>query len=343
MANLKPAKDESEIKKILVGQLRKEYLALAENYNKMLNGDFIRCTECGLFIADTSFYSADNAIGVFPVCKSCLQMEVEQRRTKNDPPHETKKSVQAVLQKMNLPYIDSVYENACKTVGDATNEKNRRTPWLHYITIIKSLPNYRGWTWENSEFEIGSSYSDVTDRDYRPEMKTIFGNGFSNEDYLYLQDQFDDWRSRTQVDSKSQETYIVQICFKQLEIWKAQRQGRDTTSLIKSLNDLMNAANLQPKQNVGNAATDSLTFSQLLEKWEQEQPVSEPDPEFRDVDHIWHYLLMWFGWLTKVFGISNSYTEFYEQEREKYTVHKPEYREEQHSDNVYSQLFGRGD
>lgn len=342
MANLKPAKEESEIKKMTVGQLRKEYLVVGENYNKILNRDYILCTDCGVHIADTSFYSDDNAIGFFPVCKSCLQMAVEQRKNKNDPPNETKKSVQAVLRRMNLPYIDSLYESACKSVGEATNEKNRRTPWLHYITMVKSLPNYRGWTWDNSEFEVGSD-NQVDNREYRPEIKQRFGPGFSNEDYLYLQDQFDDWCSRTQVDSKSQETYIVQICFKQLEIWKAQRQGRDTTALIKSLNDLMNAANLQPKQNVGNAATDSLTFAQLIEKWEQEQPVSEPSPEFKDVDGIWHYILMWFGWLAKVFGINNSYTEKYDMEREKYTVHKPEYREEQRSDNVYSQLFGQGE
>ena len=82
-----------------------------------------------------------------------------------------------------------------------------------------------------------------------------------------MQDQYDDWTKRTQVDTKSQETYIVRICFKLLEIWKAQKQGKDTSNLDKSLNDLMAAANLQPKQNVSNAASDSVPFGHMIEKW----------------------------------------------------------------------------
>ena len=62
-------------------------------------------------------------------------------------------------------------------------------------------------------------------------LKGLKEEDFTNEEYLYLQDQYDDWCARTQVDSKSQQLYVVRICFKLLDIWKAQRRGEDTTKL----------------------------------------------------------------------------------------------------------------
>ena len=46
------------------------------------------------------------------------------------------------------------------------------------------------------------------------------------EDLLYLQDQYDDWKSRVQIDTKPQETYLVQICLILLDIYKARMAGK---------------------------------------------------------------------------------------------------------------------
>ena len=60
-----------------------------------------------------------------------------------------------MLQKMNLPYIDSLYESCCKSVADEVNEKNKKSPFLAYLVPIKSLPQYKDKTWKDSEFELG--------------------------------------------------------------------------------------------------------------------------------------------------------------------------------------------
>lgn len=342
MAYLKAAKTESDLKGLTVSSLKKEYISLATEYNHLFEQDYLYCHQCGDFLSKTTFYSdSQYASGYYPICKKCILAEVEQRKKKNDEPHETKESVQKVLMKMDLPYIDSFYEDCVKGVADGMKEKNRKSPFVTYMTCLKSLPQYKGKTWINSEFGAGDSNGMFTDREPRAEIKKIFGHGFSNEDYLYLQDQYDDWKSRTQVDGKSQETYIIQICFKQLDIWKCQRAGKDTNSLIKSLNDLMSAANLQPRQNVGNSSTDNLTFGQLIEKWEMEEPIPEPAPEFRDVDGIGQYIRIWFsGWLSKAVGLKNTYTEEFDEYMKRYTVTKPEYTDEENSEGIYEKLFG---
>lgn len=344
MAFLKQPMDEEGVKKLTLSGLKKAYLDIAKDYKKILDGDYIYCGKCNSFLSRDTFYSSnDYASGKFPVCKKCLMLMATDYDKKTNTYMDNKEKTKETLKFLDLPFIESTYNSALSSIQAEVNEKNRSTAWQQYITMVQSLPNWRGFRWKDSEFEeFSEDNGGMTNRKPRKETYKIFGGGFNNEDYLYLQDQYDDWRGRTQVDSKSQETYIVQICFKQLEIWKAQKSGRDTDKLVKSLNDLMNGANLQPRQNVANAATDSLTFGQLIEKWEMERPIPEPEPEFRDVDNFAKMIRVWFkGHLSRALGLDNGYSKEYDEYIKQYTVTKPEYQEEGTSEDIYNILFGK--
>lgn len=344
MAYLRQPKSEDEVKKLTLSGLKKAYLELSKDYAKILDRDYIYCGKCNSFLSDDAFYlNNDYASGKFPVCKKCLMLMATDYDKKTNTYTDNKEKTKETLRFLDLPFIESVYDSALSSVLAEVNEKNRGTAWKQYMVMIQSFPQYKGKHWKNSEFEEFNENNGITsNRTPRKEIYKIFGNGFSNEDYLYLQDQYDDWKSRTQVDGKSAETYIIQICFILLDIWKAKKSGKDTDKLIKSLNDLMAAANLQPKQNVGNASTDTLTFGQLIEKWELEKPIPEPSPEFKDVDGIGKYIRVWFsGWLAKATGLRNVYSEEFDEEVKKYTVTKPEYSDEENSESIYQKLFGK--
>ena len=140
MAFIKQAKTEEEIKKLTVAGVKKAYNELAKDYNKLIELDYIICPSCGDPIVRGNFYTDKRyAIGVFPQCKKCILAEVEQRKNKNDVPNETKESVQKMLQKMDLPYIDSLYESLCVDVSNEVNEKNKTSPFLAYLPPIKLL------------------------------------------------------------------------------------------------------------------------------------------------------------------------------------------------------------
>lgn len=344
MATLKPAKTPQQVKRLGLASARESYNELADSYNKLLNYEYIACPKCGNFAkTDTAFYQdARFVIGRFPICKKCVMEMVEQRETDKDKPNETKESVQRMLKLMDLPYIDNLYEKCKKDVFDAAKEKNISSPFAAYNKILRSLPNYKGMTWKNSEFGADEAGMVQDERKARDEIVKLFGSGFSDQDYLYLQDQYDDLCARTQVDSKSQQIYAIQICMQLLDIYKDRKAGRDVTKKLSSLDTLMNAANLQPKQNVSNAATDSLTFGQLIEKWEEEKPIPEPAPEFKDVDGIGKYIRVWFtGWLCKALGLkANVFTKEFDEEIKKYTVTKPELAEFGSNEDIYNRLFG---
>lgn len=345
MSILKEPLTEKEVKKMGVSYLRKNYVEVAEDYNRVLNGDVLRCPICGKFRHEKYGFYMDKRFFMnrFPICKHCLLAMVQQQTNKAMKPNETKESVQRVLRMMDIAYIDSFYNKCVKSTLDNTGENSKNSPFLVYITSMKALPQYQNKHWEDSEFPEDDTVieDDQKNRKVRKEIRRLFGSGFTESDYLFLQDQYDDWKSRTQIDTKSQETYMIRICCKLLDIWKAEKAGKDTEKLDKSLNELMNAANLQPKQNVNNASTDNLTFGQLIEKWENEKPISEPAPEFKDVDGIGKYLRVFFaGHLAKALGLKNAYSTEYDEAIKQYTVTKPQATEESNSEEIYNKLFG---
>jgi len=345
MAYLKQSRSEAEIKSATVSKVKTYYNELSRDYNKIIEQDYILCPKCGEFISRDNFYSSNEyAIGVFPQCKKCILAEVEQRDKKTDKPNETKDSVKRMLQKMNLPYIDDLYESACKTVADEVNEKNRKAPFLAYLVPLKSLPQYKNKTWTDSEFELGVV---TEEEETKINAKTIkaakkrFGAGYSNEDYMFLETEYQDWTTRYACENKAQELLFKRICFKELEIDKAQKIGRDTKELDKTLQELMGSLSVKPSQSNSDSLADFQTFGQLIAKWEDEKPIPEPDEEFRDVDKIGLYIDVFFkGHLSKMMGLKNAFSSLYERFISKYTVTKPQYDEDVDSEALFDQIFG---
>lgn len=340
---VEPISDE-ELKKITVANLRKEYSKLADFYRKIINGEIIKCDKCGEWKNSDAFYQSNTtADGIEHYgCKACILDECTDYDKKTKIRTDNKEKTIETFKRLNWYFDEPVYLEQLKTLNEATGEKIRSTAVQQWIVMSRSLPQYRNYTFKDSVLADESEVLELTsNRKPRKEILKIFGGGFTNDDYLYLQDQYDDWKLRTEVDSKSQETYIIQICFKQLEIWKAQKTGKDTDKLIKSLNDLMNGANLQPRQNVGNAATDSLTFGQLIERWEETKPIPKLEESYQDYNNYGKYIRIWFkGCLARALNLDNGYSKEFDEYIEQYTVHKPEYTEESDSEGIYNTLFG---
>lgn len=343
--NIIPLNDR-EVQRTDAAMLRAEYLKLAKGYTSVSTRKNLYCHGCDEFLDSLNFYKDGRfASRVFPICKDCLAKMASDVVSKSGELRDNAEKARATAEFMDIPFIKSVYEGTSEFL---TDDQRAKSKWVRMVTVVRNNKAYSGMTYRDSilsDKTVSSSdgedipYEDV--RVARQEIKRLFGPGFEEGDYLYLQDQYDDWCARTAVDTKAQQLYVVRICFKLLDILKAQREGKDTKALDSSLNELMAAANLQPKQNVTSAASDSLTFGQLIEKWETEKPIPEPDEEFKDVNNIGKLIRVYFaGHLSKALGLKNSYSEEYEKEIERYTVRKPEEREDVTSD-VYQEIFGK--
>jgi len=350
MATLKQPKDEAEIRRLGVNNVRQAYLDLAGDYNRIINNDVMLCPKCGKWQkSDTSFYFDKKYVtNRLPICKRCIQMMVEQREKDTDEPNETKESVQKVLQYMDRVYDNNFYEQCVKGAADGLKEKNRVSPFATYITAVQSLPNWKGMTWKDSKFgDDGESIEESEINENSRILKTArkrFGSDYSSQDLLFLEREYQDWISRYACETKAQELLFQRIAFTQLAIDKAQKSGQDTDKLDKTLQDLMSSNSIKPNQSTSNALTESKTFGQLIQKWEEHDPIPEPEEEFKDVDKIGLYIDVFFkGHLAKMMNLKNAFSTLYEKYIAKYTVKKPQYDEDTDSEELFDQIFGSVD
>lgn len=161
------------------------------------------------------------------------------------------------------------------------------------------------------------------------EMIRTWGSGFTPDEYRYLEEEYADWTSKNVCNTKSQEELYHNIVLAQLDIRRARQSGGKVAEAQKTLQDLMNSANILPRQTADNIIADTQTFGTLLKKYEETDPIPEPDERWKDVDGIRKYVNTWFrGGLAKavkINGIEN--VKLYDEaiaEMEKYTVYPPD-------------------
>ena len=155
----------------------------------------------------------------------------------------------------------------------------------------------------------------------------FFGPGYTAGQYKYLREQYEDWCLRYDCQSKAQEEIFKTLAIAQLNVQTSQQEGnqKKTTEAIRTLQDLMDTAKIKPKQKDDAALVEQNTFGTLIKKWEDEEPIPEPLDEWKDVDHIKHYITAWFfGHLASMFHLDNDSAHEYEEEIRKNTVERPQ-------------------
>ena len=334
MATLRQPRSEKEIRRLGINNVREAYLNLSEDYNKIINNDVLLCPMCGKWQASTTGFYMDKKYMTdrYPICKRCIMMMVEQKKKETDEPNETRESVQKVLKLMDLMYDDDYYSDCVKGAYDEVKEKNRNSPFATYITTILSLPQYRGKTWNDSIF--GNSTN--TPEENRLNQRTIkagrrrFGTGYSDEDYCFLENEYQDWIGRYECNTKAQEEVFENLSICKLLKRKALNTNKSTKDVDAQMQQWLDTGNLKPKQNNMDALSEAQTFGTLIQRYEDTRPLPEISPELRDVDGLGKYInVFYLGHLCKMLGIKNDYAQQYEEEIAKYTVVPPEYSEDE--------------
>ena len=307
-----------------------------------------RCTSCGKDYRKLkgNFRSSQSPFfrgwGYIPICNRCLdyyEKEYTERLGCND------EAIRRLAMHLDL-YMDETLLAASRKI----NADNSRI--AGYISKA-NLQQYKGRTYdtylqEKAEAERMNnkieSIEDLKGIEQEISQKTLafWGMGFAPDDYVYLNNKYDDWTSRHECKTKAQESIFQKISLMELQILKAAQKGDKIDGLMKSFNDLLGSANIQPKQNKDNSLADQNTFGTLIQKWENEKPIPEADPEWADVDGIKRYISCWFlGHLCKMLRIKNTYSDLYDEEIAKYTVEKPVYEED--AEMSFDDIFGKAE
>lgn len=313
------------------------------------------CFICGEEKDEKKFYSTSSNFyknyGRIPICTDCLDdmfMMYRDRYEAEGYTNPDRKAVERICMAFDVYYKDSLFESARKSWDNRPD----MSMMIHYMrngrlgsNRLKSYDDTIREQYDASKDKeaILSIYNDDDkELDRRvSEGKKIFGPGFEREDYIFLYEQYSDWTARHECDMKSQEELFKEICFTQLNLFKANRAGRDTKTLNDTLIKQLDAAKLQPKQNAGDTTADNQTLGTLIDKWENTRPIPEIDEELRDVDKIGLYIDVFFrGHLAKMLNIKNAFSHLYNKFMEQFTVRKPEYADEEDNEALFDAVFG---
>ena len=325
--------------------LRKEYTDLSNAYTELVSGSSTTCPKCGAAIKTDSRYlykCDDYKNGFFPICKECLQKIAEPPGSEAMTPIARRRNIKEVLHFMNYPYIGNLYMECINDVGSTSMDF---VPvFSEYMERLTTKSAYKGLVWANSTADVDDDSYDTTE--FGPVIsrgKKRFGGGFLDEDYIFLETEYEDLVSRCECQTKAQESIYERLAMKKWEIMKATRNGEKTDSLDKSYMDLLSSANILPRQTKGSEMDNSeVTLGTFAEEWERHDPI--PDTAFKDIDGIGKYIRVWFtGVLCHIFKFKNPYEQEYEDYIKEYSVSRDDESETDADGGIYDTIFGKSE
>ena len=123
------------------------------------------CYCCGEKKKKTSFYiSTDpfNGVGINPFCKLCIEKIARNYNERTKEYGEvTKTSLCNALERIDSPYLESLWESSYNEVHDPTLKQPKTNVWSAYIKNVR-LPQYNGLRWRDGDlFKKSESNVDV--------------------------------------------------------------------------------------------------------------------------------------------------------------------------------------
>ena len=345
---LEPISDE-ELKRITVANLRNEYKKLADFYRKIINGNLLYCSHCGNWKTSKSFYLSDKSPDGIEhyACKECILSECTDFDPKTEIRTDNKEKTIATFKKLDWYFNEKIYNDQLSSLAEGTGEKVRGTAVQQWIVMCRSLNDYKLKSFSDSEFDIEDVDKENSPEDIRIIQKTIkkakkrFGSDYSNEELMFLENEYQDWVSRYECSQKAQELTFENLSILKLMKRNALKKGLSTKDIDKSYQDWLDTGNLKPKQNTLDTFSDAQTMGTLIQKYEETRPLPDVDPELEDVDKIGLYIDAFYrGHASKMLGLKNRFSNIYEKVMSKYAVKPPSYDEESDREILFDKIFG---
>jgi hypothetical protein len=208
------------------------------------------------------------------------------------------------------------------------------------------MPQWKGKTWKDSDFgrsdeiDNGIIENSEENKEIIKKGRKRFGSGYTVEELFWLENEYQDWVARYPCGSKGQEMLFRQLSCQELEQDKLRLAGKNTKDIAHSIQETMASLGIKPSQSNVDSMIDSLSFGQLIDRWEHEKPIPKPDPELADIDKMGMLIDVFFkGHLAKSLGIKGAFSQLYDRFMEKYTVHKPVQNDEE-QETLFNKIFG---
>ena len=179
------------------------------------------------------------------------------------------------------------------------------------------------------ELKAAESNGNIEERSVTQEIVNFWGYGYKPEEYAFLEREFADWQEQCNPQTKSDEECLKLLCVAQLTVQRASKSGntKEISDASKMLQDVMGSMNLKPSQSkASNLGLEGNPFGCLVKIFEDEQPIGEVLPRWKDVDGIHKITEVYFaGHLANMLHVKNEKSQAYEKELDRWAVKPPDY------------------
>ena len=245
-------------------------------------------------------------------------------------------AIKRICLKFDIYWNSEIYA----MLNKASTSQSRVRAYISKTNLYK----YIGKTFDDTldeEFEAESNEPDETVKNVEPvydddenqiivdeSIVQYWGTGFTPEMYIELENRRNYWLAQYPPGTTLNpgvEGILRQICNLEISINKDRAAGKPIEKSVNALNTLFGSMNIKPSQKK-ETEENYVPFGVEIARFEDGDPIPEPDEDFKDVDGIHHSILAWFvGALCKTAGIKNRYSKLFEDEVSKYTVERPEF------------------
>lgn len=278
------------------------------------------CLTCGLkykgvekqfFTSSSILYSYND--GHITTCKNCINRIYKKYLEQYKDEYQ---AIKRVCMLFDLYFSQTIFEMSERF------DKTKSTRMAAYISKL-SLKQYCKKTYDDFLLEHKDDDNKQINNEIPERFIKTWGFGFTLEEYQLLNNKFSEWKSKVEIDGVARETLVRDLCVIKLQQHKAlQEENIDIyNKLQKTYQDTLASANLKPIQIENDDKMMEKPLGVMIEMFENEEPIPEPLPEWKDVDKIVRLFTIYFlGHLCKMLNIRNRYSEMYEQEMQKYRV-----------------------
>lgn len=251
--------------------------------------DKLMCTKHGgRPIALDNFYMACPeslffGIGYIPICKKCLYEILElYLKTHED----IKVAMYFMCRKIDIAFYHTEFESANR--GNRKNiVKTFQTYMRLFNSICKTNDKWRPFDYSDyvelerdiGYYGRGKGLDIKFNEDERKEMAIFWGHGLPDEDYAFLNKEYEEWTTRHKCDDYAEEVLYKEICMQMLDIRKDRENGADVTKKVEALQKLMTSANVKP---IDTAAIKTSESVNALGLWIKDIEMYRPAEYFDD-------------------------------------------------------------
>ena len=260
------------------------------------------CTACGeekapnagFYLSRSKLYKFND--GRMPICKECLSKLFKELQAKYS--DEVKAlyhlcmlfdiyfDKDLVAKSSNMEKFssdDNLLKSYRKNVNSLNQYKVKDSMSSDCIVLDDNLVKEEK---ENIEEDI------YEEREMTPELKKLcskrWGSGYSDEDYLYLEDNYAEFYEAYAHDTPAERMLLMNITKTLLEGEKSRKSGdkKGYENMLKLVSSMLTDAAIKPSQKKTMGDEVGECFGVFIENLEKNEPVNEAIDEFADVDNI---------------------------------------------------------